>query len=235
MRIDFKKICRDFNLGRLEDIAEIKKGLINKKYLLSTSENKFVLRISLRRAAKDLKFEVDLLNHLKNLPTPQLIKNKNSGYIGRVGENPFIIYRYISGQTVKNISMDLIRQLALFQAEFHRQGERFISRVKREPNYNLPPAKVQRMSKLIEKKFKGESLKKFQEIKKEILAIRLPKNLPEGPIHVDIKPENTIIRSGKIKGILDFDNSYRGTLLVDIGKTLMWYCTENKKLNKNCF
>lgn len=233
MRIDFQSICQEFNLGRSRRILEIKKGLINKKYLLSTSKGKFVLRISLRRTSRDLKFEVDLLNHLKNLPTPQLVRNKKGDYIGRVGERPFIIYRYISGQPVKRISMNLIKQIALFQAEFHCQGEKFKSKIKREPNYNLLPSKVKNLSKIIEKYFRG-SLNDFKKIKKDLLAVKLSKNLPEGPIHVDIKPENTLVRNNKVVGILDFDNSYRGPFLIDIGKTLMWYCTKNKKLNKNC-
>ena len=47
--------------------------------------------------------------------------------------------------------------------------------------------------------------------------------LPHGPIHADVKPENVLFRRGKLSGVIDFDNAYRGPLLLDLAKSMVWF------------
>ncbi|MDZ7798162.1 MAG: phosphotransferase [Patescibacteria group bacterium] len=230
-KIFFETLCQKYNLGILKRYSRIPLGLINAKYLLETNKGKYVVRISVR-SAKQLAFEIALLNHVKSLPVPQLKFDKQENFINFYKRKPFIVYKYIEGGNPKKITTNLIKQIARFQACFHKLGFSFKKNIDREPyTYNLPPAKIKRMEKMIIKKTPKIYYKKYFVIRNILLNIKLPKNLPSGPIHVDIKPENTLIKNNKLSGILDFDNSYIGPYLIDIGKTLTWYCIKNKKIN----
>ena len=72
-------------------------------------------------------------------------------------------------------------------------------------------------------------------VRQVLLATKIPKNLPSGPIHVDIKPENVLVNKGEVTGVLDFDNTYIGPYIIDIGKTIFWFCIKQGKLNKQLF
>lgn len=225
------KVCLNYSLGGLKSYSFIDKGLINKKYLLKTKKGKFVLRFSIR-SAKQLVFEVALLNHVKSLRVPQLKSDEKGNFINFYKKTPFIVYKYIEGANPKKISLALVKQIARFQAHFHKLGFSFKEKIDREPyTYYLPPEKINRLERRIIKGTPKIYLKQYFIIRDILIGIKLPKNIPSGPIHVDIKPENTLVKNNKLTGILDFDNSYIGPYLVDIGKTLTWYCINGGKLN----
>ncbi|MBT6230490.1 MAG: phosphotransferase, partial [Candidatus Scalindua sp.] len=49
--------------------------------------------------------------------------------------------------------------------------------------------------------------------------------------HLDIKPENILVSSDQISGIVDFDNGYFGDLLHDVTTTICWFCFKDNKLD----
>jgi Ser/Thr protein kinase RdoA (MazF antagonist) len=91
------------------------------------------------------------------------------------------------------------------------------------------------MHRSIRHKIPREFRKQYDIVRKVLLSVRLPKGFPRGPIHVDIKPENVLVRQGKLVGVLDFDNSYVGPYLVDIGKAVTWWCIKRGKINMKHF
>jgi len=56
--------------------------------------------------------------------------------------------------------------------------------------------------------------------------------LPRGVVHVDIKKEKTLFKKHHFETLLDFDNCYFDSFVVDIASTIMWWCIENHKINK---
>jgi len=230
-RTFLEKVCLNYKLGGLRSYSFIDKGIINTKYLIHTSEGKFVIRLSIR-SAKQLSFEVALLNHVKFLQVPKLKSDRQGKFINFYRKIPYIVYQYIEGINPKKITSSLIKQLAKFQAHFHKLGFSFKKNINREPyTYYLPPAKIKKLEKKILKGTPEMYLKQYFTVRDVILGIKFSHNLPKGPIHVDIKPENTLVKNNKLTGILDFDNSYIGSYLVDIGKTLTWYGVKEGRIN----
>ena len=70
------------------------------------------------------------------------------------------------------------------------------------------------------------------EIEKGLINSSPPKGLPEGPIHVDFKPDNFLFKGNRLVGVLDFGNFYIGPLMIDLGKAIIFNCTKNKKLDR---
>ena len=61
---------------------------------------------------------------------------------------------------------------------------------------------------------------------------QMPSTFPKGPCHLDMKPENTLAKKNKITLFLDFDNCEENYLLLDIGRTLKWWCYDAKGYSK---
>lgn len=225
-------VCKKYHLGRLESWAKFRLGLINEKYYLKTTKGKFVVRISIR-TKQQLMFEVTLLRHIKSLPVIQLIDCGRGKYISTYKGRPCIVYKYIDGLLPNRITTTLIKQIGLFQGEFHRLGRNFRSHVQREPyTYNFSKTKVGNFNRLLQSQVPKEFVKAYKTVLATLSKVKLPRQLPTGPIHVDIKPENILTKRGKMVGVLDFDNSYIGPYVIDLGKTITWFCIKKGKLNE---
>ena len=79
---DIKKIENIFNLGVINKVEGIKKGIENTNYIIKFNNTKFVLTIFEKRVkTKDLPFFMNLMSGLSNLkincPKPMKTKKKN--------------------------------------------------------------------------------------------------------------------------------------------------------------
>jgi len=231
MHAFLQQVCEKYNLGKIKSWSKFRLGLINEKYYLRTTKGVFVVRISVR-TRKQLMFEVGLLRHLKKLPVIKLMNYGWGKFISLYKGRPYIVYKFIDGQLPKRITPALVKQLGVFQAKFHRLGNSFKSKINREPyTYNFPEIKIETFRKILQSKIPKEFVGPYGKITNILLNIKLPKQIPTGPIHVDIKPENILIKNNKLVGVLDFDNGYIGPYIIDIGKTITWFCIKKGKLN----
>ncbi len=224
------EIKKNWPLEPINGIERFHKGAINNTYKVSTSNNKvYVLRVYNNKSAEEIKFEIDLLVHLKNLPVPGIIKFNNKR-IFRVLDKPAVIYNYIPGKQLSSFKKKHLKQIGEFLGKFHEQGKNFKWEGTRNKYYHLPENKVKLYKKEIQKK--GV---KYSDLLPSIMD-DLKKNRPgswfqQGPIHIDIKPDNILFHKDELNGILDFDNSYIGPLLLDVAKTMIWFGMENQKFN----
>lgn len=229
-----KSVCDKYNLGGLKSFSVIPLGLINKKILITSSRGKFVLRLSIR-SARQLEFEVALLNHICELKVVRLMPYAPGKYISFYNKTPYLVYKFIKGEIPKKITLQLINQIGKFQGKFHVLGRSFKLQVKRDYYYDFSKPRVREFYKKLYKKTPPQFKKQFRVVRDTLLNIQLPKNIPTGPIHVDIKPENVLVKKGELAGVLDFDNSYFGPYIIDIGKTVMWWCINKGRVNQQNF
>jgi len=64
-----------------------------------------------------------------------------------------------------------------------------------------------------------------------IKSFRLPAGLLQGAMHIDIKPENLFFIGRRLSGVVDFDNSYTGSLLLDLANTIIGICARSGRLD----
>lgn len=239
-----KKECQEiaylFSLGRVKSIKPIRQGFWTPKVKVFTTKGGFVFsryRIPrpgdlIIKSKSSLHHEIDLLNHLKGLPTLKYFKSKNGNYIEEFKNSWVTVDRLIPGKNPKKITNTMAYQLGEFLGKFHQRGKSFrkISHERRR-FYYLPKSLVLQMGKIVLRN-KNSILKGvIQEVKKGVLKYHPSGNLPTGPIHVDLKPENELFVGEKLQGVVDFGNFYNGPLILDVGKTIMWNCSRNKKLD----
>lgn len=223
----------NYNLGKLLSHKEIKTGLVNRVYLLKTTKGRYILKIAVRNNPVRVRYEAELLNYLKNLPVPKPIKSKNKRLLEDFGRNKAIIYKYLAGRQRSHYNFKMLEQVGSFLGKMHSQTINFKSKIKRVEYYNFSKAKLNQVFKKCYKNRDSKIKAALRYIKKTIPKYIIEDRLPTGAMHIDFKPENTLFIKNKFTGVLDFDNSYNGPLVFDLGHTMMFFCSKNKTFNLN--
>ena len=220
----------------VKTIKPMTAGVMNENVRVTTDLGTVVVRRSPKKSATETQFERTMLGTLASqqfpCPHPMLTKNGHDHLV--MNGHPVMVYPLLSGRAVTRGTPSIMRQLGLWQAMIHTTI------------VHLPHARTQRT-------WDPDDLKKLARRHRTILArssvpllndlapwierelndFHFPATLPRGMTHQDIKPENVLIRNGRVSGILDFDNAYNGVLLHDLTTTILWWCFPNGRLDRH--
>jgi homoserine kinase type II len=180
---------------------------------------------------RELAFATALLSCLRGLPIPQPLSLDGKN-IFSIASHPAIIYRYLPGRTLTKPSLRQIESVGSFLANFHKQTEKFRFPGRKEPLYRFSKSQYQLFIRTVNKSHMPH-LDHFRIIAKDVRRYKPHPRLPQGPIHVDVKPENVLFHKGKLSGVIDFDNAYFGPQLLDLAKSMAWFGLERKTFNLN--
>ena len=229
--MDLTEFLTTLPLGKVHRIKKYSSGQHNQTFLVTSSKGKFSLRIFNYKKPAQIRFEIAILLLLKGLDAPQLVE-LNNGFIEKFGKKYVIAYRYLPGKHLLSFNSPQLNEVGEFIADFHNRCKGFTWKKWRYQFYYLPDWKINKFER-ISKKAGLKHLELLQSIISELKENRLPRSLPRGPIHVDIKPENTLFQNGKLSGVIDFDNSFVGPLVLDLAKSMVWFGTSKKKFILN--
>lgn len=224
-----QKFIQNYPIGELVSFRRLTKGFANKLYHLKTTKGDYILKLAVRNNPYRVRYEMDLLNFIKNLPTPKLIKSRSGHYLKNLSGHKTMIYHYLSGAQKINFSPAMLKQVGEFLGKLHQQTKNFHSPVKRLEFYNISPTKFRSMintTKSVREQKIGQAI---VYVEQNMPKYFLPKSLPQGAMHIDLKPENTLFNGQRLTGVVDFDNSYNGPLLLDLAKALVWFGTSQAK------
>jgi homoserine kinase type II len=177
--------------------------------------------------------EIELLTHLRSLPVPHYLPSRRHKYLDNFKGYAVSVYRFLPGRHPSKITPRMAYQLGSFVGKFHKLGARFKKAMRgRRRFYDLNPEVMTLMYRYAKRQTHPELKAVVEEVKKGTENNRLPKNLPRGPIHVDIKPDNELFVGENLTGVIDFGNTYVDPFILDIGKTIMWNCARKGRLDK---
>lgn len=126
--------------------------------------------------------------------------------------------------------------LGIFLGRLHAKGKEFHkSLTGRRKFYDLTPEIIKKMYKIALRQQNSNLRSVVEETRRGVEKYRLPRGLPRGPIHVDIKPENELFIQEKLTGVIDFGNFYIGPYMIDFGKMAMWNCIRKGRLDYKLF
>ncbi len=228
--MDLAALVSQWTIGKVIKIQRYSQGQHNQTYYVETERGKYSLRIYNYKKPNQINFEVSLLKALKGLPIPEPLALSNRKYLLKVGKKYALLYRYLPGEHLQAFTERQLRGVGAVIGKFHRKSKKFHWTQPRYQFYHLPNSKIKKFE-LISKRAGIPYLRYLPSIIRELKASRLSSDLPQGPIHVDIKPENTLFYKGQLSGIIDFDNSYVGPFLLDLAKSMVWFGTRNKKFH----
>lgn len=226
-----KHLSNYAGLGKVLTYKKIEGGVANVVYKIQTTKGNFVLKIVVRNNPHRVKYEIELLNKIKNLPTPKPISTKNKKFLFMYKNHQTVLYPYLPGRGVNNINENMVFQVGKFLGKLHLQTENFSSSIKRIALYEVTLRKLNYVSK-VQPSISSEKIRNaISYIKKNSLKYSLPSSLPNGAMHLDINQRNVLFLNRKLTGVVDFDNSYNGPLILDLAGALVWFGYQNNKFN----
>lgn len=212
-------------VGKIIQIVPYAGGQHNRTFFVITSKGKFSLRVYLYKTPSKFSFELALLNAVRGLPVPRLQKFGRRYYYS-VNDKFAILYRYIPGHQLTRYSNSQLTQVGSFIGSYHRRVQRFVWHGRRHKFYDLPKHRIQHLLRVIHSS-RVPYQQYLRAIVRDLLRYQMPRDLPEGSIHADIKPENTLFYGRRLSGVIDFDNSYIGPFILDLAKSMVWFGSRN--------
>ncbi|MBI3033187.1 phosphotransferase [Candidatus Woesearchaeota archaeon] len=228
-------IVDDYNIGKILSTLNIGNGLHSDVFRIETTFGIFTVKIYKHKQEDELQYEITLLKLLENnASAPRIIQNNNNAFISKTNNKCCIIYHFIDGKQPDQITNKQIIETAGFLGKFHKliENENIIGKRNDLSLKGLNIILQENKQLILDKALKGKQY--LPKIEKYFNQWHFPDTLPHGPIHADIKPDNTLFdENDTLNGVIDFDNSFVGPLLLDICKTIMWWCAfEDNKINK---
>lgn len=229
-----KNILNDFDLGKIKKIKPLATSG-NIAYIIETNKEKYFLRLSplgiRRRSKEEILAEIELINYLyKNkFPVSAPLRSKNGKTIVNWGKHYGYIRKLIDGKEKLNPQTKEIEVFGKALGFFHKLIENYRTKHKRNHIWDLGQTRkyfVEDKKIILKSQFKNK--KEFvRKLKKEISSIGFHNNLPSGTIHEDLGKRHIIWRKSKIIGFIDFDRSYYGKLILDLGQACRGWCFTN--------
>ena len=237
-----------WDIGQVSACALAKQGVVNRNFILRTTQGKYVLRQvshTHHRNPRDLKFELSYLDYLKQAgfpyEIPAAIATTKGGSLVTVQGQYYWLYKFIEGSVVEKLDESRLAQLAKMMAEYHLLIERSALNNGKPASdlYNrtvtLTEIEEYRTEILRKDKINRNERTFLEESAKMILILRGfdggPHQKPRlYPIHRDLISENLIWKKGKLAGVIDFEH-VSGTndpVVKDIAVTMQYCCRDRR-------
>ncbi len=229
-RRDIQSILNNYPLGQLKNYSLPKQGLLNKVVLIKTTKGTYILKATAINT-DTLDEVLSLLHSIKMKQTPTLVATNQKKLSLEYKNYRVFIYALIPGRVPKKVMAGMPAEIGKFLGRYHLRIKNFRVSTKREKILDKSPVSIKRaiiLAQLV-KTNKGKSA--LAHIKKTINRYKLISSLPVGPIHVDIKPDNSLFIGRKLRGVIDFDNVYQGPLILDLAVAMSWYGVSMAQIN----
>jgi len=204
----------------------------NLSYIIETKNGSFFLRLcplgQRWRSKNEILAEIELLDHLhkNHFPVGISLKDKNGRSIISWGRHHGYIRKFIKAREKLHPTLKEIEIFGRTVGRLHALTENFQTKHKRNHIFDYSSTKkhFNKLKALILRShFKGA--KHFIEShSKAILSLHFSSQLPRGVLHEDLGKRHVLWSRGKIAQIVDFDRSYFGPLVFDLGQACRGWC-----------
>ena len=202
--IDIKDLPKKYQKYNL--IAS-KDGVSDSVFFL---DNNYILKVFKSYTKEEYKNEKYLLEVLKSSKISNII---DSFYI----KNNFcIVYSYIIGLSIKQLSNNHIIQIAIFLKNMHKL-------TKNKTSSNIQSFTKNNLKNMIKQSNNVKLLKIYNTI-----TINLQN---DGIIHGDLFADNCKFKDNKLSGVYDFSQACNGDFIFDLAVIAMSWCYEKQHLN----
>ncbi len=236
------KILDQFVLGRISKTApSVTSGNIS--YVIKTTGKTYFLRLCPTgprwRSRQEIAAEIELLDYLKQTGFPVIppLPDKRGQKIISWGNHYGYLREFSPAKEKSNPSLAEVKKFGEVIGRLHSLTVSFRTKNKRHL-FNLAETQKyfnQKRCKILKSNFKDKKqfVTRYQQ---EIFSLDFPQNLPRGTIHEDLGRRHVLWQESEIAAIVDFDRSYYGFLILDLGEALRGWCFDKnwrKWSNKN--
>lgn len=200
-------------------------GISDSTYITSTDNgNKYILKIYEFASKEEVKNEINILNALKELPTPKSLLNKTR--IPEFQGKPIGIFTYLDGKSQNSLTIEQIKEIGLFLGKFHNFSQHIKSINKNIYSQESIKILIDKIcsSLDIEGSIKDLFLAKYELVK----HLSLEENCV---IHGDLFPDNAKFLGDKLTGVFDFVEACNGHCFFDLAVVINSWCFDKCALN----
>ncbi|AXH15125.1 hypothetical protein CP985_07695 [Malaciobacter mytili LMG 24559] len=199
--LNLLKNTHDFLFINLEETVS---GISDTVYILTDNTNKkYILKIYENSTFIEVEEEINLLKSIKDLPISKPL------YLYKNYKKPMVIFSFIKGFSLENITFNSLKEIALFLKQLHLKKLEFTTK------------KTFDLSLLITSFKQNERVEEFTKRFKLIEELKLKNNCL---IHADLFPDNVKFLENKLSGVYDFSNSCLGDKNIDLAIILISWC-----------
>lgn len=194
-----------YGLPAPDMVTGIAEGIENTNYKLLTGGRRYILTLyEARVAIEDLPYFLALMDAVAEagLPAPRPVRTKAGDRLKALKGRPAALIEFLPGRPEMNPSPLDAERAGAFLARFHRVTEGIGLH---RPN-SMGHASWRAMASRA-----GAALDRFGagvdgEIGRALGRLRQhwPTDLPRGPIHADLFPDNLLLDHGEVSGVIDF-------------------------------
>lgn len=205
-RAALESFLTHYKTGALKDYSPVAAGINNSNYLLETETGRYILTLIEdfspgREALPYITALMDRMN-IAGLPCPRILDDRDGGKIGVLSGKPALLLSFLDGASPAPVTPAHCAALGDCLARMHKAGRNFALQ---RPNPWSVPRLLQRKDGYLAyaEKFERGLSKKLRPVM-ERLQKKWPRNLPSGPIHADLFPDNTLFQGERLTGVIDF-------------------------------
>ncbi len=222
-------ILARYNLGEATSITALSAGYSNENYRVETGKGVFLYRVCKKQGVDLVRRELEILDALaeSRFPAAYPIRAEDDRRIHRSSQGPVVLFQFIEGEEPEvnpETAVEAARAVALLNAFPH--WERF--RLENELNID---ACIQLIDAFDTAPRQYPDVFDYFAEQTDYLREPLSIPAPEGLIHGDVFPDNTIFKGSRLAAVIDFENACTDKLVYDVGMTINGFCFPGNKLS----
>ncbi len=224
---DLAALIAAYDLGQPLALKGIAEGVENSNFLLETQAGRFILTIFEKRTKRaDLPFFMDVMERLaaKGVPAPRPMRTRKGELLSDVHGKACAIITFLTGVSPKRPNVTQCRAIGVKLAEMHLALQDF-------PGARANALSVDAWGPLIRpRRALAEQLRPglADAVEADLAVVERswPRGLPQGVIHADLFPDNTLFLGDAAKGLIDFYFACADALAYDLAVCLNAWCFE---------
>lgn len=215
----------EFDIGHLLSAKGIAEGVENSNYLIETEQGRFILTLYEKRVkVEDLPYFLGLTGLLADahLPVPRPIPNRKGETLHTLAGRPACLIEFLTGVSVTEPTAAHCRSVGAALAKVHQAAASFALA---RPN-DLSVDGWRRLASAVRAEADSISPGLRAQVDNALADIGAawPKNLPSGPIHADLFPDNVLFIDTDVTGLIDFYFAANDAWAYDVAVCLNAWC-----------
>jgi homoserine kinase type II len=227
---DLATLLAQYQLGRLLSYEGIAEGVENTNYKLVTESGRYILTLFEKRTKEsDLPFFVAVMERLaaRGFPAPRPVATASGSFIARVAGRPAAITSFLDGGWPRQWNAAHCAAVGDALARMHVALANFAAE-------RVNALSIDGWEALLTPNLaKAETLRPGLGalIQRDMAEVRAawPNDLPRGPIHADLFPDNAFFEGETLSGVIDFYFACTDFLAYDLAVCINAWCFDSAR------
>lgn len=233
---DITRVMDLYDLGRLRNVTQARRGFVNETAFLHTDRGRFVMRRSHRRLSEAaLRYRHRLITWLINhdFPAPDIIPSRTGETLVELSGRFYEVRAFVEGGDFDPSRPGQLVSVGAILARYHEavRGFQRPSDIS-EPRYS-PQTILGLTERLLERDMMGELYDwlSWYDMRAAQLRQILPPasyaSLPHLVIHGDIHSDNLLFAGDEVAALIDYDQATWDARIVDVADALIGFATSS--------